>query len=540
MNKTLSVNIGGYVFNIEEDAYQALQNYLEAIARNFKKQSGADEIMADIEARIAELFNEALVGGRQVVIIKDVELVIERMGRPEQVAGEEDEEAQNNEQFNEPKDRRLYRDPDNAMLGGVCSGLGYYLGWEPSVIRIIFFLLAFFGFAAIPIYIILWIAMPEAKTTSEKLRMKGQKINVENISKSINDEFENVKSSFSKMDKEGSIKNGLDKLLSALGQVVIIIVKVIKTIFGAVLILTGVAMLITAVALFVGIGKFNNDVINYDFLNNFIFFSENNLNLAYVSAFLLLVVPVIALFYMGMRAVMSTPLYVRGLGVTLLVLLIVASIMASFVAVYQVREYSDYEVVTNETPLSISSDTLVLAMLDDPYWHNQMNANRLNKLDMLRIDDSFILKGDPKIRLEVSNSKDFMLEVTKKAHGKTTSDALHFAEEIEYDYIISGDTLLLSPFMQFPKTQKFRDQETEVVLHIPEGRFADISKSLSRLTWSGRSFDDLKRSEIPSHKVTVKNAALRCADCPNIDIEKSESDTLMHIDSDIQISIKTN
>ena len=82
MNKTLSVNIGGYVFNIEEDAYQALQNYLEAIARNFKKQSGADEIMADIEARIAELFNEALVGGRQVVIIKDVELVIERMGRP--------------------------------------------------------------------------------------------------------------------------------------------------------------------------------------------------------------------------------------------------------------------------------------------------------------------------------------------------------------------------------------------------------------------------------------------------------------------------
>ena len=231
MNKTLSVNIGGYVFNIEEDAYQALQNYLEAIARNFKKQSGADEIMADIEARIAELFNEALVGGRQVVIIKDVELVIERMGRPEQVAGEEDEEAQNNEQFNEPKDRRLYRDPDNAMLGGVCSGLGYYLGWEPSVIRIIFFLLAFFGFAAIPIYIILWIAMPEAKTTSEKLRMKGQKINVENISKSINDEFENVKSSFSKMDKEGSIKNGLDKLLSALGQVVIIIVKVIKTIF---------------------------------------------------------------------------------------------------------------------------------------------------------------------------------------------------------------------------------------------------------------------------------------------------------------------
>ncbi|MBI1268268.1 MAG: PspC domain-containing protein [Cryomorphaceae bacterium] len=538
MNKTLSVNIGGYVFNIEEDAYQALQNYLDAIARNFKKQSGADEIMADIEARIAELFNEALVGGRQVVIIKDVEWVIERMGRPEQVAGEDDEDAQNNEHFNEPKDRRLYRDPENAMLGGVCSGLGYYLGWEPSVVRIIFFLLAFFGFAGIPIYIILWIAMPEAKTTAEKLRMKGQKINVENISKSINDEFENVKSSFSKMDKEGSIKNGLDKLLSALGLVVSVLVKVIKTIVGAVLILTGVAILITAVALFVGIGKFNNDVVNYDFLNNFIFFSENNLNLAYVSAFLLLVVPVIALFYMGMRAVMSTPLRVRGLGLTLLVLLILASVMASFVAIYQVSEYSDYEMVTNETPLNVNSDTLVLAMLDDPHWHNQINANRNYKFDMLRINDDFILKGDPKIRLEVSKSSEYILEVIKKSHGKTTTDALHFAEEIEYNYITSGDTLFLSPLMKFPKGQKFREQETEVVLHIPEGRFVDISKSLTRMTWTGRTFDNLKRSEIPSHTVTVENAALRCADCPEIEI--SESDTIVSVDSDIQITFNSN
>lgn len=539
MNKTLSVNIGGYVFNIEEDAYQALQNYLDAIARSFKKQSGADEIMADIEARIAELFNEALTGGRQVVVLKDVELVIERMGRPEQVAGEEDEDAQNHEQFSEPKDRRLYRDPDNAMLGGVCSGLGYYLGWEPSVIRIIFFLLAFFGFAGIPIYLILWIAMPEAKTTAEKLRMKGQKINVENISKSINDEFENVKSSFSKMDKEGSIKNGLDKLLSALGLVVNVLVKVIKTIVGAVLILTGIAILITAVALFVGIGKFNNDIVNYDFLNNFIFFSENNLNLAYVSAFLLLVVPVVSLFYMGMKAVMSTPLRVRGLGITLLVLLIMASVMASFVAIYQISEYSDYEMVTNETPLNVNSDTLVIAMLDDPYWHNQINANRNYKFDMLRLQDDAILKGDPKIRLEVSKSSEYILEVIKKAHGKTTTDALHFAEEIEYNYVTSGDTLFLSPFMKFPKNQKYREQDTEVVLHIPESHFVDISKTLSRMTWTGRSFDDLKRSEIPSHRVTVKNAALRCADCPDINIEISESDTLLHIDSDIQFSIQT-
>lgn len=537
MNKTLSVNIGGYVFNIEEDAYQALQHYLDAIARNFKKQSGGDEIMSDIEARIAELFNDALVGGRQVIVLKDVEEVISRMGNPAQVAGEEDPEEENT--ANEPKDRRLYRDTDNSVLGGVCSGISHYLDWEPVVIRIAFFLLAFFGFAGIPIYIILWIAMPEAKTTAEKLRMKGQKINVENISKSINDEFENVKSSFSKINKDAAIKNGLDKLLSALGQLVTIIVKVVKTIVGSLLLLLGVSMLVSAVALFIGAGRFNNDFVNYDFLNNFIFFSENNLNLAYVAAFLLLVVPVISLFYLGMKAIMTTPLHVKGLGITLLILLIVASIMASFVAVFQASEYSDFEEVTNETPLNVSNDTLTLAMLDDPYWHNQMNANRNTGFDMLRIENDVILKGDPQIRLEVSSTNDFVIEIIKRSHGKTSTDALHFAEEIIYDYAFSGDTLSLSPFMQFPKSQKFRSQESEVVLHIPEGMVVDIPKSLSRMIWTGKSFEGLKRSEIPSHSVTVNNAALRCLDCRSLEMERSEPDTLVNINSDLNISIQT-
>ena len=143
MKKTLTVNLGGTVYHIDEDAYILLDNYLNNLRYHFRKDEGAEEIVRDIESRIAELFDEALRGGLQVITIKEVEEVIARMGKPEELNGEEDgnPSASNSKTFDSEStetSRRLFRNPDDRILGGVVSGIAAYFGWDVTWTRIVF------------------------------------------------------------------------------------------------------------------------------------------------------------------------------------------------------------------------------------------------------------------------------------------------------------------------------------------------------------------------------------------------------------------
>ena len=151
MNKTVTVNIGGMVFHIEELAYEKMKKYLEAIRGYFTSSDGRDEIIQDIESRMAEMFTERIGTSRQVVTEEDVDIVINTMGKPEQVAGEDDETNQQSSKrtgsqtSGERAYRRLYRDPDDKVIAGVCSGFSNYVGIDPLWIRLAF-AVAFFVF----------------------------------------------------------------------------------------------------------------------------------------------------------------------------------------------------------------------------------------------------------------------------------------------------------------------------------------------------------------------------------------------------------
>ncbi|MCD8029851.1 MAG: PspC domain-containing protein [Bacteroides sp.] len=183
MKKTLTVNLGGTVYHIDEDTYRLLDNYLDNLHVYFRRQEGGQEIVNDMEGRIAELFSEKLLLGRsQVITIADVEEIIARMGHPEELAGEpKKEERQHHSQPSSGASsasrgavRKLYRNPDDKLLGGVISGIAAYFGWDATLLRILFILLMF-GSAGtcVLIYIILWIIVPEARTAEEKLHMRG-------------------------------------------------------------------------------------------------------------------------------------------------------------------------------------------------------------------------------------------------------------------------------------------------------------------------------------------------------------------------------
>ena len=206
MKKTLTVNLGGTVFNIDEDAYRLLDNYLMNLKSHFRKEAGADEIVDDIERRISELLAEKLAGNRQVITLGDVEEVIARMGKPEEMDDADGEEKHTagsgggygagswtrNEETVKVR-RRLFRNPDDKMLGGVCSGLAAYLGWDTTLVRLLLFVILIFGYGTlIPIYIVCWLIIPEARTAAEKLSMHGEAVTVENIGKTVTGGFERM------------------------------------------------------------------------------------------------------------------------------------------------------------------------------------------------------------------------------------------------------------------------------------------------------------------------------------------------------------
>ena len=202
MNKVFHINLGGYPFTIDEDAYTHLSQYLETIHQHFKSSEGYEDITSDIESRLAELFQESLAG-RSIVIVKDVKDAITIMGTPEEfgAAPIDEDEPQAQAHKSDKKSffegfkpgKRLFRDIENKKVGGVCAGIATYLGiQDPLWVRIFFIVLVpLWGFT-IPLYIILMIILPEAKTAADRLAMRGEPINVSSIAKTIEEGVESL------------------------------------------------------------------------------------------------------------------------------------------------------------------------------------------------------------------------------------------------------------------------------------------------------------------------------------------------------------
>lgn len=187
MNKTININLGGTFFHIDESAYKLLQQYLEKLKITFSNTQGKEEIIEDIESRIAELLREIKIHADQVIVLSNINSIIDIMGQPEDFISEDDEER-----LMRPE-KKLFRNPEDRYIGGVISGLGSYFGIETIWMRIIWLIIAVFSAGApIIVYIIMWALIPEAKTTAEKLQMKGEPVNISTIEKKIKEEFDEV------------------------------------------------------------------------------------------------------------------------------------------------------------------------------------------------------------------------------------------------------------------------------------------------------------------------------------------------------------
>jgi phage shock protein PspC (stress-responsive transcriptional regulator) len=275
MKKTLTVNLSGLVFHIDEDAYLKLNHYLDSIKAHLNTTTGRDEIIADIENRIAELFTEKK---KSVISIADVEEVITIMGQPEDYVSDEEEPQSQRRPYTTSSKKRLYRDPDNQVLGGVCSGIGHFTGIDPVWVRLIFLALLFSGVSAI-FYFVLWIVIPKALSTAQKLQMKGKAATFSNIEDYVKESYRTVRDDLKSVDLKGAQSKAQEgakgffaflgeiirALFTAIGRVLSFIGEVLGKLLGVIIIAVTLVLLIAITVSFI-IGSFIDVNIGNDIL----------------------------------------------------------------------------------------------------------------------------------------------------------------------------------------------------------------------------------------------------------------------------------
>lgn len=307
MKKVLNITIGGLVFTVEEDAYEALCDYLDSIKAHFKKDKDGDEIVEDIEASIAEKFGRRK-NKEAAITNRDVASVTNEMGSLKdfkKLSDEEDEEEnEKTAEKTEKRDfskRKLYRDPDDVIIAGVASGLAAYLGIETVFMRLIFFVSVFFGGLGIVVYVLLWILMPVAENTAQKLEMRGERLTLHEIEKSVKKEVDKLK----KKDLS-SVKNGahnaeviLQRIFAALGQIFWILEKLIRNVVGFGLVLASIS---SVFLLSFGLTwQISGGVIPYSpYALSDVLILTPNMQMAFLAGvYFTVLVPLLLLFFLG-------------------------------------------------------------------------------------------------------------------------------------------------------------------------------------------------------------------------------------------------
>jgi phage shock protein PspC (stress-responsive transcriptional regulator) len=312
MKKTLSVNLGGSVYNIDEDAYSELMDYLQDLKKHLGSDASSEEVLNDIEQRISELFSEWMQGHREVVTSADVQKVIGILGRPEQFDGsgsdEEGRTSSGNEKGDSEKNsksyseggprRKLYRDTDNAILGGVCSGLAAYLNISVVLLRLIIFILIWCGGSGFLIYILCWIIIPEARTSAQKLEMQGEDVTIDNIEKKVREEYGKAKDRFGNYVDSNKMRDKSRSFGQRLGEFIVICFKIVLGFIAGVIGISGlmvlIALIVALIALWSGGPFIINDWFNLPFTIDH--FMTGTASMMTIGLIITIGIPFIALF----------------------------------------------------------------------------------------------------------------------------------------------------------------------------------------------------------------------------------------------------
>ena len=507
MKKTFTINISGTVFHIEEDAYEVLQKYLVNLKNHFGSDEEGKEILADIEARIAEIFTEKTPDDKKVVTLPMVEDVIEVMGTPEDFAEEQGEEEEEFETYapEATRKRRLYRDPEHRVLGGVSGGLGAYFNMDPVILRIIFVVLTFLtSGAAILAYLILWIAVPKARTTAQRLEMRGQEATVKNIEKSIREEVTEVKESYKKFRQSDTYARGR-KTMEGAGDVTYSVFKLILKIavvsIGAILIISGFFGILGMISSMVVGHSFVDgwplvwgpDIHMPAFLNHFV--ESGTVTLGLITLGFLVGIPLLAMIYIGTKLVFRYKSNNTLVGLTMVGVWLVALVTLVIVSVGQFGNFKSRSSISSSTTIDCDTcQTLYLKVAEDKYDDYAEFDFDMEGFKMAVVDGDEVLLGSPKLDVEKASSENYIVTVKKAARGKTRENAKENTENIVYHFRQQDSVLYFDPYFVLTEGEKWRDQEVYITVKLPTGKAIHLGEDMIKIihdienvsnTWDG-------------------------------------------------------
>lgn len=543
MNKTVNINLANVLFHIDEGAFHRLQHYLEAIRRSFAGTPGSDEIIADIEARIAELFQEKMENDRQVITQKEVDEVINIMGQPEDYMVDEDifEDTPKSRFERQPKVKKLYRDVDRKYIGGVCAGLEHYLGFDALWIRLIFIFLAVFtgfGFVA---YILLWILVPEATSTSQKLDMKGEPVNISNIEKKVKEGFNDVAERVKNVDYEkvgNTVKSSGKTFFDTVGDIIMFFLKVIGKFIGILLIIIGAAILIGLFIALFTVGLL--DIIHipgvdfYDVVNS----TEAPVWLVSLLVFFAVGIPFFFLLYLGLKILVNNLKSIGNIAkFSLLGLWLISIIGLAVLGVKQAsaHAYTGSYTITESPAIPQELDSVIVDLRGSEIYDFKEGIG-LNGMTVTYDEGGERILYSDDVRVDLKKSEDSLvhIKVRKDADGSSYNNARERAQNIDYSWRIEGNRVILDDFLTTDIANKFRDQEVVVDIQLPQGTVVWFEESARGHIGRGTRYDeDLYRHDIVGYKwVMEASGKIRCLDCPEPTREDRDGDGRIIINED--------
>lgn len=548
MNKTININLAGTFFHIDEDAYLKLQRYLDAIRRSFSDTQGREEIISDIEARIGELFSEKMENDRQVIGAKEIDEVIKIMGQPEDYLLDEEifEDEPKKKAHRNKKSKQLYRDINNKYIGGVAAGLEHYLKIDAIWIRLLFILFTIFSGFGIVAYILFWILVPEAASTSQQIEMRGEPVNISNIEKKVKEGFENVAEKVKNVDYEKAgtkIKSSSKTFFDTIGDIILFFFKVFAKFMGVILLIIGAA---TLIALFVGLFTVGiADIIHIPGMNfvNIFNASGSPIWLASLITFFAVGIPFFFLFYLGLKILVTNLKSIGNIAKFSLLGLWFLSI--SGLIIMAVREASEHAYTgttsVKEEIYFDKTDTLKITMNESDNYVDHYYRDARFDIITDENDKESIFSEDVTFNIKHAVDSIAYVSIRKEAEGRTSKDARNRAGKIEYNYNFEGNTIFLNDFLTTPLENKFRDQEVTITLYVPTGTLISFDDStygnIGRNTDNNQNF---YRSSIVNHNWKMGNdGELKCLDCTDEDEDDdNESDKIRIDENGIDIKVR--
>ena len=488
MKKTVSVNIKGINFLIEEDAYETLERYLNRLKQNLHNQEGADEIVEDIEIRIAELCSKKLDDTKEVVELQDIQSILETLGDPAQFIDDDNEKSSHKEQSDyseyeythSKKEKRLFRDTDNAQIAGVCQGIANFFNIDVVIIRVVWALIFFFGGFGFLLYVILWIVVPKANTSIDRLRMKGKPITVENVREEVEQAADKIKKGSKKFANNLRNEDSYSNHINMIG-------RFITVAFGLFFILMAVGQLIAFLVFILGGFQFIPAKTDTGFLSltqigELVLSNPGDVSTAWIGGLMVSISSILFCFLLGFFLIVKmkskwTKLTLWGLFTTGVIGLIICISLG-------IRTGRDMTISgeIEKTIGHIDTEQLVILPINSvPTSDPNLKIKSTNRPWLTEIKGNDIYESE--IRFSYKESKDSLFHVyeTAECHAHTVEKAVKRAKNIRHEVNLVGDTLSIGTNYHYPKSDKFRNQQVRMIIEIPKDKTVLFNGTIIKL-----------------------------------------------------------